>query len=47
MSYDGIEVDMLNFGNIDSIPRHQWCARVASRILIDGNVPLMLKRCWN
>ena len=36
MSYDGIEVDMLNLGNADSILVTQWSAGVASRILIDG-----------
>jgi beta-lactamase superfamily II metal-dependent hydrolase len=36
MSYDGIEVDMLNLGNADSILVTKWCAGVASRILIDG-----------
>ena len=36
MSYDGVEVDMLNLGNADSILVTRWQAGVASRILIDG-----------
>jgi beta-lactamase superfamily II metal-dependent hydrolase len=36
MNCDGIEVDMLNLGNADSILVTRWSAGVASRILIDG-----------
>jgi beta-lactamase superfamily II metal-dependent hydrolase len=36
MSYDGIEVDMLNLGNADSFLVTHWSAGVADRILIDG-----------
>jgi len=36
MSFDGIEVDMLNLGNADSILVTKWVAGSASRILIDG-----------
>jgi beta-lactamase superfamily II metal-dependent hydrolase len=36
MSYEGVEIDMLNLGNADSILVTRWQAGVPSRILIDG-----------
>ena len=36
MSYDGIEVDMLNLGNADCLLVTRWTAGIATRILIDG-----------
>lgn len=36
MSYEGIEVDMLDLGNADAILVTRWSAGSASRILIDG-----------
>lgn len=36
MSYNGIEVDMLNLGNADSILVTRWVADTATRVLIDG-----------
>lgn len=36
MAYDGLEVDMLNLGNADSILVTQWSPAGTLRILIDG-----------
>src|SRR5258708_35058597 len=36
MSYHGLEIDMLNLGDADSISLTHWSAGLPTRVLIDG-----------
>ena len=39
MNYDGIELDVINLGNADSILATQWTSGVPCRVLVDGGNP--------